>query len=73
MKNIRANIEILNPDDIGQILRIRDIVREEPARKQDGSRIDYLLEPNGSRSFDKHSLEMLTMAEATTNLDRFTL
>ncbi|MBL7201658.1 MAG: trimethylamine methyltransferase family protein [Anaerolineae bacterium] len=58
-------VYILSPETARQILRIWELVREEPARAGDRPRLSYLLEPNGSLSYDEFSLEMaLIFADA---------
>jgi trimethylamine--corrinoid protein Co-methyltransferase len=56
---------ILSPETARLIVRIREIVADEAARATDGLRVSYLLEPNGSLSYDEYSLEMaLVFADA---------
>ena len=58
-------VYILSPETARQILRIRQIVKDEPSRAAEGARVGFLLEPNGSLSYDRISLEMaLVFAEA---------
>jgi trimethylamine--corrinoid protein Co-methyltransferase len=58
-------VYILSPESARQIIRVWEIVRDEPARAADRPHVGYLLEPNGSLSFDAFSLEMaLLFAEA---------
>jgi trimethylamine--corrinoid protein Co-methyltransferase len=58
-------VYILSPETARMIVRIREIVGNEPARAADGAQVSYLLEPNGSLSYDEFSLEMaLVFAEA---------
>jgi trimethylamine--corrinoid protein Co-methyltransferase len=58
-------VYILSPETGRLIVRIREIVRDEPARAADGAQVSYLLEPNGSLSYDEFSLEMaLVFADA---------
>jgi trimethylamine--corrinoid protein Co-methyltransferase len=59
------SVYICSPESARQILRMWDIVRREPSRAGFGPRVSYLLEPNGSLSFDRYSLEMaMIFAEA---------
>ena len=59
------SVYIITPETARQILRIWEIVRHEPARAADRPYVGYLLEPNGSLSYDDFSLEMaLIFAEA---------
>ncbi len=51
-------IYICSPETARQVLRMWEIVKDEPSRSQFPPSIGYLLEPNGSLSYDKHSLEM---------------
>jgi len=52
------SVYILSPETARMIIRIRELVRDEPARAADQAHISYLLEPNGSLSYDEFSLEM---------------
>jgi trimethylamine--corrinoid protein Co-methyltransferase len=46
-------------------VRIREIVADEPTRATESGQVSYLLEPNGSLSYDEFSLEMaLVFADA---------
>jgi trimethylamine--corrinoid protein Co-methyltransferase len=59
------SVYVLSPEAARLIIRIWEIARTEPSRAADPPRISYLLEPNGSLSFDEFSLDMtLTFAEA---------
>jgi trimethylamine--corrinoid protein Co-methyltransferase len=59
------SVYILSPETARLILRIYEIAREDPGRKEDSASVGYLLEPNGSLSYDELSLEMLLVfAEA---------
>lgn len=59
------SVYIITPETARLILRIWEIVRDEPARAADRPYVSYLLEPNGSLSYDDFSLEMaLIFAEA---------
>ncbi len=59
------SIYIMSPESARQILRIWEIVRTEPSRAGFPPQVGYLLEPNGSLSFDRFSLEMaMIFAEA---------
>jgi len=59
------HVYILTPEAARQIIRIWEIVREEPARAGHRPYVGYLLEPNGSLSYEEFSLEMaLIFAEA---------
>ena len=59
------SVYVLSPESARQIIRIWDIVGDESARASERPRVGYLLEPNGSLSFDEFSLEMaLLYAEA---------
>jgi trimethylamine--corrinoid protein Co-methyltransferase len=51
-------VYILSPETARLIVRMREIVGDEPARASDGAQVSYLLEPNGSLSYDEFSLEM---------------
>jgi trimethylamine--corrinoid protein Co-methyltransferase len=58
-------VYILSPETARLIVRSREIVGHEPARAADGTQISYLLEPNGSLSYDEFSLETaLVFADA---------
>jgi len=58
-------VYILSPETARLIVRIREIVDDEAARAGDGAQVSYLLEPNGSLSYDEFSLEMaLVFADA---------
>jgi trimethylamine--corrinoid protein Co-methyltransferase len=58
-------VYILSPETARLILRIWDLVRDEPARAANRPHVSYLLEPNGSLSYDEVSLEMaLIFADA---------
>jgi trimethylamine--corrinoid protein Co-methyltransferase len=58
-------VYILSPETARLIVRIREMVQHEPARAVDRPHVSYLLEPNGSLSYDEFSLEMaLIFAEA---------
>ena len=58
-------VYILSPETARLIVRIRERVADEPARAGDGLQVSYLLEPNGSLSYDEYSLEMaLVFADA---------
>jgi trimethylamine--corrinoid protein Co-methyltransferase len=58
-------VYILSPETARLILRIWELVRDEPARAADQPHVSYLLEPNGSLSYDEISLEMaLIFADA---------
>ncbi len=67
-------VYILSPETARLIVRIREIIDDasshdtwshEPARATDRPYVSYLLEPNGSLSYDEFSLEMaLVFAEA---------
>ncbi len=59
------SVYVLSPETARLIIRIWELVRDEPARAADQPYIRYLLEPNGSLSYDEFSLEMaLIFAEA---------
>jgi trimethylamine--corrinoid protein Co-methyltransferase len=59
------SVYVMTPETARQILRIWEIVHHEPARAGDRPYVGYLLEPNGSLSYDEFSLEMaLIFAEA---------
>ena len=59
------SVYVLSPETARLIIRTWEIARDEPSRAVDQPYISYLLEPNGSLSFDEFSLEMtLTFAEA---------
>ena len=56
-------VYVLSPETARLIVRIHDIVAgaapgDAPARAAHGSQVNYLLEPNGSLSYDEYSLEM---------------
>lgn len=58
-------VYILSPETARLIIRIWELVQDEPARAADRPHVSYLLEPNGSLSYDEISLEMaLIFAEA---------
>lgn len=62
-------VYICSPESAKQIIRIWEIVREEPSRAGFNPHVSYLLEPNGSLSFDRFSLEMaMIFAEAGHNI-----
>ncbi len=62
-------VYICSPEAAKQIIRIWEIVREEPSRAGFGPHVSYLLEPNGSLSFDRYSMEMaMIFAEAGHNI-----
>lgn len=52
------SVYILSAETARLIIRIWELVRDEPARAADQPYIRYLLEPNGSLSYDEFSLEM---------------
>jgi trimethylamine--corrinoid protein Co-methyltransferase len=52
------SVYIITPETARLILRIWEIVRDAPARAADRPYVSYLLEPNGSLSYDDFSLEM---------------
>ena len=59
------SVYVLSPQTARLIIRIWELVRDEPARAVDQPYLHYLLEPNGSLSYDEFSLEMaLIFAEA---------
>jgi trimethylamine--corrinoid protein Co-methyltransferase len=59
------SVYILSPESARLIIRMWEIARNEPGRVVDRPYVSYLLEPNGSLSFDEFSLEMtLAFAEA---------
>ena len=59
------SVYICSPESARQILRIWDCVRDDPGRASFPPHVGYLLEPNGSLSFDRLSLEMaMIFAEA---------
>ena len=63
------SVYICSPESARQILRIWEIVRNEPSRAGFPPHVGYLLEPNGALSFDRFSLEMaVTFAEAGNNI-----
>jgi trimethylamine--corrinoid protein Co-methyltransferase len=51
-------IYICSPETARQVLHMWEIVKDDLARIQFPPSIGYLLEPNGSLSYDRHSLEM---------------
>lgn len=62
-------VYICSPESAKQIIRMWEIVREEPSRAGFNPHVGYLLEPNGSLSFDRFSLEMaMIFAEAGHNI-----
>lgn len=62
-------VYICSPEAAKQIIRMWEIVREEPSRAGFGPHVGYLLEPNGSLSFDRFSMEMaMIFAEAGHNI-----
>jgi trimethylamine--corrinoid protein Co-methyltransferase len=62
-------VYICSPESAKQIIRMWEIVRDEPSRAGFGPHVGYLLEPNGSLSFDRFSLEMaMIFAEAGHNI-----
>lgn len=62
-------VYICSPESAKQIIRMWEIVRNEPSRAGFGPHVGYLLEPNGSLSFDRFSLEMaMIFAEAGHNI-----
>jgi trimethylamine--corrinoid protein Co-methyltransferase len=59
------SVYIYSPEAARQIIRVWELAREEPGRAGSEPTISYLLEPNGSLSYDQHSLEMaLIFADA---------
>ncbi len=63
------SVYICSPESAKQIIRMWEIVRDEPSRAGFDPHIGYLLEPNGSLSFDRFSLEMaMIFAEAGHNI-----
>ena len=59
------SVYILSPESACQIIRIGELVHDEPARAHDAPNVGYLLEPNGALSYEEFSLEMaLIFAEA---------
>jgi trimethylamine--corrinoid protein Co-methyltransferase len=52
------SVYILSPESAKQILRMWEVVRDEPSRAGFYPHVGYLLEPNGALSFDRFSLEM---------------
>ena len=62
-------VYICSPEAAKQIIRMWEIVRDEPSRAGFDPHVGYLLEPNGSLSFDRFSLEMaMIFAEAGHNI-----
>ena len=62
-------VYICSPESAKQIIRMWEIVRDEPSRAGFGPHVGYLLEPNGSLSFDRFSMEMaMIFAEAGHNI-----
>jgi len=62
-------VYICSPESAKQIIRMWEIVRDEPSRAGFDPHVGYLLEPNGSLSFDRFSLEMaMIFAEAGHNI-----
>lgn len=62
-------VYICSPESAKQIIRMWEIVRDEPSRSGFGPHVGYLLEPNGSLSFDRFSMEMaMIFAEAGHNI-----
>jgi trimethylamine--corrinoid protein Co-methyltransferase len=58
-------VYICSSESARQIIRMWEMVRAEPTREGFDPHVGYLLEPNGSLSFDRFSLEMaLIFAEA---------
>ncbi len=56
---------VLSPESARHIIRIWEIVQDEPVRSKDKAHINYLLEPNGALSYEVLSLEMaLLFAQA---------
>lgn len=53
------SVYIISPESARQIIRMWEEIRHEPTRAGFNPRVSYLLEPNGSLSFDKYSLEMM--------------
>jgi len=63
------SVYICSPESAKQIIRIWEMVRDEPSRVGFSPHVGYLLEPNGSLSFDRFSLEMaMIFAEAGHNI-----
>jgi trimethylamine--corrinoid protein Co-methyltransferase len=62
-------VYICSPASARQIIRMWELVRDEPSRAGFDPHVGYLLEPNGSLSFDRFSLEMaMIFAEAGHNI-----
>jgi len=62
-------VYICSPESAKQIIRIWEIVRDEPSRAGFSPYVSYLLEPNGALSFDRFSLEMaMIFADAGHNI-----
>lgn len=62
-------VYICSPESAKQIIRMWEIVRDEPSRAGFNPQVGYLLEPNGSLSFDRLSLEMaMIFAQAGHNI-----
>ena len=58
-------VYILSPGAARDIIRIWDLIKDIPGRFVSRPDISYLLEPNGSLSYDRYSLEMcLVFADA---------
>ena len=58
-------VYICSPESARQIIRMWECVRNEASRAGFHPHVGYLLEPNGSLSFDRYSLEMaMIFAEA---------
>lgn len=58
-------VYICSPGSAREILRMWDLVKDEPSRTGFPPQVGYLLEPNGTLSYDIHSLEMaLIFADA---------
>lgn len=58
-------VYICSPEAARQIIHIWELVKDESVLCEDSPTISYLLEPNGSLSYDRHSLEMaLIFADA---------
>jgi trimethylamine--corrinoid protein Co-methyltransferase len=58
-------VYICSPESARQILRMWEVVKNEPSRANFPPQVGYLLEPNGALSYDIHSLEMaIIFAEA---------
>ena len=59
------SVYICSPEAARQIIRMWEIVRDEPSRAGFNPQVSYLFEPNGSLSFDRFSMEMaMIFAEA---------